>query len=90
MIQVIKDPNLLQKWYVIDSQTAKDKYKQNNSIKFETESFKSNLCDYFEGFILVTGDITVNANHFPHVNRKLMRCFFMKQIISILQCICPI
>ena len=32
------------KWYVIDSQTAK--YNKNNSIKFETESIKSSLCDY--------------------------------------------
>ena len=28
------------KWYVIDSQTAKGKYKQGNIIKFETESIK--------------------------------------------------
>ena len=49
------------KWYVIDSQTAKDKYNQNNSIKFETESIKSSIWDYSEAFILVTGDITVNA-----------------------------
>ena len=28
------------KWYVIDSQTASDKYNQNNSIKFEAESIK--------------------------------------------------
>ena len=28
------------KWHVIDSQIAKDKYSQSNSIKFETESFK--------------------------------------------------
>ena len=33
----MKNSNLLQKWYVIDSQTAKDKYNQNNSIKFENE-----------------------------------------------------
>ena len=30
MIQAIKNLNLLQKkWYVTDSQTAKDKYKKN-------------------------------------------------------------
>ena len=34
------------KWYIIDSQTAKGKYNQNNSLKFETESIKSTLCDY--------------------------------------------
>ena len=44
-------------WYVIDSQTAKGKYNQKNSIKFETESVKSSLCDYFDAFVLVTGDI---------------------------------
>ena len=51
------------KWYVIDNQTAKGKYGQNNYIKFETESIKSRLCDYSDAFILVTGDITVAANN---------------------------
>ena len=52
---------------VIDSQTAKDKYNQNNSIKFESESIKSSLCNYSDAFILVTGDITVNAGDDTHV-----------------------
>ena len=51
------------KWYVIDSQTAKDKYNQNNSNKFETKSIKSSLFDYSNPFILGTGDITVTANN---------------------------
>ena len=42
------------KWYVIGSQAAKNKYNQNSSIKFETESIKSSLCDYSDAFILVT------------------------------------
>ena len=41
-------------WYVIDSQTAKGKYKQINSIKFETENIKSSLYDYSDAFVLVT------------------------------------
>ena len=49
------------KWYVIDSQTAKGKYKQGDTIKFKTETIKSSLCDYSNAPILVTGDITVNA-----------------------------
>ena len=49
------------KWYVIDSQTTKGKYKQGDTIKFETETIKSSLCDYSDAFILVTGNITVNA-----------------------------
>ena len=50
------------KWYVIDSQTTKGKYKQGDVIKFETETIKSSLCDYSDAFILVTRNITVNAN----------------------------
>ena len=49
--------------YVIDSQTAKGKYDQNNSIKFETESIKSSLCDYCDAFTLVIGNITVAAKN---------------------------
>ena len=51
------------KWYVINSQTAKGKYDQNNSVKFETEIIKSSLCDYSNAFILVTGDIAAAANN---------------------------
>ena len=51
------------KWYVIDSQTAKGKYKQDNTIKFETEPIKSSLCDYSDAFIFVTGNITVAAGN---------------------------
>ena len=41
MILAMKNLNLLQKkWYVIDSQTAKGKYDQSNSIKFKTEGIK--------------------------------------------------
>ena len=60
----------IKKWYVIDRQTTKDKYNQSNSIKFETESFKSSLCYYSDAFILVTGDITVNAGNDTHVAFK--------------------
>ena len=50
-------------WYVIDSQTTKGKYKQGDTIKFETETIKSSLCNYSDAFILVTGNITVTANN---------------------------
>ena len=51
------------KWYVIDSQTTKGKYKQGDTIKFETETIKSSLFDYSDAFILVTGNITVAKNN---------------------------
>ena len=89
------------KWYVIDSQTKKDKYKQGDTIKFETETIKSSLCDYSDGFILVTGNITVlqtiiqvlrlkTVHHFLHVQQKLMAYMSAKQIIFTLQCLCTI
>ena len=46
------------KWDVIANQAAKEKCGQKNSIKFETESIKSSLCDYSHAFILATGDIS--------------------------------
>ena len=92
MIQAMKSQNLLQKkWYVIDSQTTKGKYKQGDTIKFETETIKSSLCDYSDVFILVTGNIAVAANnntdvafknvhHFLNVKEKLMMYLLMKII----------
>ena len=58
------------KWYVIGSQTTKGKYKQGDTIKFEAEIIKSSLCDYFDAFILVTGNITVAANNDTNVPFK--------------------
>ena len=58
-----------------ESKFAKKKkvyYRQSNSktsiepkqfYKFERESIKSSLCDCFDTFILVTGDITVTAGN---------------------------
>ena len=58
------------KWYAIDSQTIKGKYKQGNTIKFETETIKSSLCDYSDAFILVTGKIKIPANNHTDVPFK--------------------
>ena len=41
MIQATKNPNMLHKNGILQTvKPQKDKYNQNNSIKFETESFK--------------------------------------------------
>ena len=58
------------KWYVIDSQTTKDKYKQGDTIKFETKTIKSSLRDYSDAFILVIGNITVIAANDTDVGFK--------------------
>ena len=58
------------KWYVIDSQTTKDKYKQGDAIKFEAKTIKSSLRDHSDAFILVTGNITVIAANDTDVGFK--------------------
>ena len=56
------------KWYVINDQNNTDYGdgdENGTTIKFETKVIKSNLCDYSDAYILVTGDITAtngNAN----------------------------
>ena len=101
MIQAIKNLNFLKKWYVIDSQTAKEKDNKTNSMKFETESVKSSLCDYPGAYTLVTGDITVNSGidtevllknwaPFLDVRQKFMKILLIKEIIFPLQCLCTI
>ena len=52
-----------EKWYVIDSQTTKGKYKQSVIIKFETEIIESSLSDYTDAYILVTGIWAVTAEN---------------------------
>ena len=46
------------KWYVIDSE-SKGNYSHENPIKFLTSSLESNLRDYSDAYILVTGNIAV-------------------------------
>ena len=53
------------KWYVINDQNNTD-YGDGDeingtTIKFETKVIKSNLCDYSDAYILVTGDITATG-----------------------------
>ena len=46
------------KWYVIDSE-SKGCYSHHDPITFLRKSIESRLCDYFDAYISVTGDITV-------------------------------
>ena len=63
------------KWYVIDSQTTKGKYKQGDTIKFEAEAIKSSLHDYSDALILVTGNIVVDADNNTDVAFKKCAAF---------------
>ena len=43
------------KWYIIDSE-SKGNYLPDNEIKFLPSSLESDLCDYSDVYILVTGN----------------------------------
>ena len=45
-------------WYVIDSE-SNGNYSNHNPIEVLTKSIESSLCDYYDAYILVTGNITV-------------------------------
>ena len=52
------------KWYVINNQNNADNGdgdENGATIKFETKVIKSNLCDYSDAYILVTGNITATG-----------------------------
>ena len=49
------------KWFVVDRE-SKGNYSHENPIKFLTSSLESNLCDYSDAYILVTGNITATPN----------------------------
>ena len=66
----------------MDIQTAKGKYNQKNSMKFETESIKSSVCDYSNAFILVTRDITVTADNNTDVSFKNHALFSMEKTVN--------
>ena len=50
------------KWYLIDSE-SKGNYSHENPIKFLTSLLESNLCDYSDACVLVTGNITATPNN---------------------------
>ena len=50
------------KWYVINSE-SKGNHSHKNSIKLLTSSLESNLCDYSDAYILVTGNITATPTN---------------------------
>ena len=55
-------------------------FRQNNSTKFERESIKSSLWDYFDAFILVAGDMAVTADNNADVTFTNCALFFTSQV----------
>ena len=64
MVLIKKIQNLQQKKKVYYWQWIKRYYSDENEIiKFLTSSFESNLCDYSDAYLLVTGNINVTGSY---------------------------
>ena len=48
------------KWNIVNDK-PKSNYEVTNEITYNTEIWKSNVCDYNDAYILVRGRITVGA-----------------------------
>ena len=89
------------KWYVIDRE-SKGKYSHENPVKFLTSSLESNLCDYSDAYILLTGNITATPNNaatqvafkncapFEDCRTEINDILLIMQIFLILQCLCTV
>ena len=61
------------KWIEVHDQsgTAENRYNPNKQIRFKTSMLRSDLCDYSEAYIAVTGKITVASADNDAYNKKL-------------------
>ena len=66
-------------------------YNENKSIRFKTPMLRSNLCDYYDAYILVKGTITVTApganNGANNIRDKRNRPLILKNNAPFVSCI---
>ena len=72
------DSKFMTRKWKIDNDNSKWNYAAINEISYNTENFKSNLCDYNDAYILVTGDINVIANKIPNHDKYIITPEFNK------------
>ena len=61
-------------------------YNENNSIKFKTATLRSDLCDYADAYILVSGTITVTSQGNVIIDKK-NRPLILKNNAPFISCI---
>ena len=56
---------ITKKWIEVHDQSgnAEDRYKPSKQIRFKTSMLRSNLCDFSDAYIVVTGSITVTKKN---------------------------
>ena len=63
-------------------------YNENKSIRFKTPMLRSDLCDYADAYILVSGTITVTANAgAKNIRDKKNRSLILKNNTLFISCI---
>ena len=60
MNETSNSKSVSRRWNIVNNNSNVN-YNAENEITYNKEVLKSNLCDYNDAFILVTGDITVIA-----------------------------
>ena len=61
LLNNVNDSKFVTRKWNIASDNSNSNYAAANEITYNTEILKSNICDYNDAYILVTGDITVVA-----------------------------
>ena len=61
------------KWDIIDSE-SKSNCLPDNEIKFLTSSLESNLCNYSDAYILVTGNINIAGSNDNNTKVAFKNC----------------
>ena len=55
-------PSKFRTRYLVEiNDQSRGNYGKNNQIKFKTSIIRSNLCDYSDAYILVSGTITIDG-----------------------------
>ena len=55
-------PSKFRTRYLVEiNDQSRGNYGKNNQIKFKTSILRSNLCDYSDAYILVSGTITIDG-----------------------------
>ena len=60
---------MTRKWNIVNNQSNAD-YGVGNEFIYSTEILKSNLCDYNDAYILVTGDIAIIGHQETQITFK--------------------
>ena len=64
---------IIKKWIEVHGQsgTGEDRYKSSKQIRFKTSMLRSDLCDYRDAYIVVTGVVTVLRGNNDAYDKKL-------------------